>query len=101
MNYSSIITKNIRLVGILSIATCILLTPLIAIYFTNEIDWKPSDFLMMGILLYSAGLCCEVVLRRFLERTYRLLISLGILLVFFLVWAELAVGVLGTPFAGN
>lgn len=70
-------------------------------HFTNEIDWKPGDFLMMGILLYSAGLCCEVVLRRFRKRNQRLLISVAILLVFFLVWAELAVGVLGTPFAGN
>jgi hypothetical protein len=44
---------------------------------------------------------CEFVLRRVKSVKNRLLICGVILLAFFLLWAELAVGVIGTPFAGS
>lgn len=95
------ITKNRRLTAILLTATGLLLLPLVAMQFNNEVDWKPFDFAIMGVLLFGTGLACELVMRKVRPVQYRIAICLGILLAFILVWAELAVGIFGTPFAGS
>lgn len=92
---------NKRLVIILSAATALLAVPLIAMQFTTEVDWTASDFVIMGILLFSTGLLCEFTLRKVKSARNRLILCAAILFVFFLIWAELAVGVFGTPFAGS
>lgn len=93
--------KNKRLMIIMSSVAILLTIPLIAMQFTNEVDWDISDFIIMGILLTGTGLLCELVLRNAKSLTHRLMICGVILFLFFLVWAELAVGVFGTPFAGS
>jgi hypothetical protein len=93
--------KNKRLIIILSVVTALLLTPLVAMQFTSEVDWDGADFLIMGILLYGTGLLCEFVLRKVKSIQYRLIICGVILFMLFLIWAELAVGIFGTPFAGS
>jgi hypothetical protein len=55
----------------------------------------------MGILLLVTGLLCELVLRRVKSLTNRIIICGIVLFTLFLVWAELAVGIFGTPFAGS
>ena len=93
--------NNIRLIIILSVVTCLLLVPLIAMQFTSEVDWGPFDFIVMGVLLYGTGLSCELVLRKIKKTTHRIIVCGVILFALFLIWAELAVGVFGTPFAGS
>ncbi len=93
--------KNKRLIIIVAIAGIILLVPLIAMQFTNEVDWSASDFTIMGILLLGTGLLCEFVLRKVTDAKYRIVACAAVLAVFLLVWAELAVGIFGTPFAGS
>ena len=93
--------KNKRLKIILATAGILLLIPLIAMQFTNEVNWKPGDFVIMGMLLFGTGLLCELVMRRVKNTKNRIVICAAVLLVFFLIWAELAVGVFGTPFAGS
>jgi hypothetical protein len=95
------IAQNKRLIGIVLTVVLLLLIPLIAMQFTNEVDWGPFDFAIMGVLLLSTGLACEFVMRKVQSIERRLLICGAILLVFFLLWAELAVGIFGTPFAGS
>jgi len=95
------ITINKRLIGILVAIGLLLLLPLIAMQFTAEVHWTAADFLVAGGLLLSTGLGCEWMLRKVKNRQHRLLILMGILAVFFLVWAELAVGIFGTPLAGS
>lgn len=88
--------------GIIFLAVIgLLLIPLIAMQFTGEVDWNFFDFLVMGILLLGTGLTCELAMRKIKDIKYRFLLGGGILLIFFLVWAELAVGIFGTPFAGS
>jgi len=94
-------TNNVRLIGILTAATLLLLTPLVAMQFSTGVDWKPLDFIIAAILLYGTGLSCELVMRKVRSTKSRLLICGAILLALFLVWAELAVGVFGTPLAGS
>lgn len=93
--------KNKRLILILSAVLILLLIPLIAMQFTHEVNWDILDFAVMGILLAGTGFLCELVLRKIKNLQNRALVCGAILLVFFLIWAELAVGIFGTPFAGS
>lgn len=93
--------KNKRLIIILLVVAILLLTPLVAMQFTSEVDWSSSDFVIMGFLLLGTGLLCEFILRKIKTVRYRILVCGIILLIFFLIWAELAVGVFGTSFAGS
>ena len=95
------ITQQKRLTGIMLTAAILLLIPLIAMQFTSEVNWTLSDFLIGGILLFGTGLVIEFVLRSVKKVSHRILFCAGILFVLFLVWAELAVGIFGTPFAGS
>jgi hypothetical protein len=82
-------------------ATVLLLLPLIAMQFTGEVKWSFFDFVAAGVLLYGTGLLCEVVLRKVKKMEHRVIICGVILLALLLIWAELAVGIFGTPFAGS
>ncbi|PKL85941.1 MAG: hypothetical protein CVV22_05255 [Ignavibacteriae bacterium HGW-Ignavibacteriae-1] len=93
--------KNRRLFIILSIIVLLLLVPFVAMQFTNEVNWKSSDFVIMGILLLGVGLLFELVMRKVKKVSTRIIISGAILFTFLLIWAELAVGIFGTPFAGS
>ncbi|QNR85746.1 hypothetical protein H9N25_04605 [Pedobacter riviphilus] len=92
---------KLRIIIILSVIASILAIPLIAMQFTNEVDWTLSDFIIAGTLLLSTGLAIELVIRNLKTGTLRTLILVVILLALFLIWAELAVGIFGTPFAGS
>ncbi len=82
-------------------AVSLLLIPFLAMQFTNEVDWKVLDFVIMGILLSGTGLLIELVLRKFKKVELRVILVAAIAVIFFLIWAELAVGIFGTPFAGS
>lgn len=93
--------KNKRLLIILAVIVTLLAIPLVAMQFTTEVNWSSSDFLIMGFLLLSTGLGCELILRKVKGVRNRVIFSAVVLLLFFLVWAELAVGIFGSPFAGS
>ncbi len=93
--------KDNRLKIILLIATSILAIPLIAMQFSDEVKWTLADFAIMGILLYGTGFIIEYVLRSVINGYSRLFICGFIIIAVFLVWAELAVGIFGTPIAGS
>jgi hypothetical protein len=93
--------KNKRLLLILALIAVILLTPLIAMQFTKEVNWDSADFIIMAVLLLTTGLVCEFILRKFKTFKSRILICGVVLFLFFLIWAELAVGIFGSPFAGS
>jgi len=93
--------KNKRLIIILISVAILLLIPFIAMQFTDEVIWTSFDFVVMGILLLSTGLMCEFVMRKVNKIEYRIALFIAILGAFLLIWAELAVGIFGTPFAGS
>lgn len=95
------ITQSQRLTGIVFTAALILLIPLIAMQFTNEVNWSLFDFVVAGILLLGTGLTIELVLRKVKQTRHRILLCAAIILALLVVWVELAVGIFGTPFAGN
>jgi hypothetical protein len=82
-------------------ALSLLLVPSVASLFTDEVQWSGLDYLIMGVMLLAVGSGIQWVLQKFQSRRNRL-IGVGlVVLLFLLVWAELAVGVFGTPFAGS
>lgn len=95
------LAKNKRLFLILTISLSLLLIPLIAMQFDSGVDWGLADFIIMGFLLLFTGLAVELVLRRFKSVEKRFLVCGAVLFTAFLIWAELAVGVFGSPFAGS
>ncbi|MCR9227400.1 MAG: permease prefix domain 2-containing transporter [Flavobacteriaceae bacterium] len=93
--------QNKRLISILAIALAILFIPLIAMGFSNEIRWSILDFLVVGVLLVGTGLTLELILRKIKSLRYRIILGIALFIVLGIIWAELAVGVFGTPFAGS
>ena len=79
----------------------LLLIPFTAMQFTDEVDWSPGDFIIMGMLLLGAGILCELVMRKVKGVRNQIIINGTVLLVFLLIWVELAVGLFGTPFSGS
>ena len=95
------ITKDNRLLIIIFGAASLLLIPFFAMQFTEEVKWGAFDFVIAGILLVSTGIACEMMLRRFRKTSQRIAAIMFVLFVCFLVWAELAVGIFGSPIAGS
>jgi len=95
------IMQNKRLIAILLTVAVLLLIPLIAMQYTDEVNWTLSDFVVMGILLLGTGLMCELLLRKVKKIGYRVVFVGIVLTAFLLIWLELAVGIFGTPFAGS
>lgn len=93
--------KNKRLVGIVLTVALLLLIPLIAMQFTDEVNWTLLDFLIAGVLLLGTGFLCELVMRKVTKIEHRIVICVVILAALILFWIELAVGIFGTPFAGS
>lgn len=95
------IAQNIRLMIIVLVVALILLIPFVAMQFTGEVKWTLFDFVIAGVLLLGTGLLCEFTLRKVKKIEYRVAIVLFLLVMLFLIWIELAVGVFGTPFGGS
>ena len=96
-----IIMQNKRLIIIVLTSVIILLIPLIAMQFTDEVNWTLFDFIIAGALLLGTGLMCELAIRKINKIKYRIAICVALLVVLLLIWAELAVGIFGTPFSGQ
>ena len=93
--------KNNRLKIILIVVFIILLIPLIAMQFSDEVNWTLSDFVVAGVLLLGTGLMCDLVIRKVQNINYRIAICVALLMALLLIWAELAVGIFGSPFSGS
>ena len=69
--------------------------------FTDEFNWSLFDFIIMGALLLALGIGIQFIRHRIKQPKKRILL-IGLLMVLFLIiWIELAVGIFGTPFAGS
>ena len=68
---------------------------------TDEINWSPFDFIIMGSLLILLSIGINLVRTRVKNLKNRVLYIVVVVIIFMLIWVELAVGLFGTPFAGN
>jgi hypothetical protein len=79
----------------------LLLIPLIAMQLTNEVNWLFFDFIIMGGMLTITGLLIGIILKKVNNSKNRLILIVTVVMMFSLIWAELAVGLFGTTFAGD
>lgn len=79
----------------------LLLLPMLGMFISNEINWSFFDFIIMGILILSMSFGIKQVLRTTRNIKNRSLIIGIILIIFIIVWIELAVGIFESPFAGS
>lgn len=64
-------------------------------------DWNLFDYIVAFALISIFGLAFWVAMRKVTSTKLRIAIGIGILLLFVLVWGELAVGLFGTPWSGS
>ncbi len=85
--------KNKRLVFIIIFIAIFLSIPLIAMQFTNAVQWTLFDFLVAAVLLFSTGLVCELVLRKVKKNKQRFIICFVVIALLTIIWVELAAGI--------
>ena len=78
----------------------VLLLPLIGVI-VFDLDWNIFDFLIMGLLILFFSIAINLILNHLNSSKLRLILVLMLVILFLLIWAELAVGIFGTPFAGT
>ncbi len=96
----SILNFKNKLIKVLS-PLGLLVIPLIGMLFSDEMNWKLFDFIVMGALLLIGSIGINFIVDRITSAKMRIILILVILFMFLLIWAELAVGIFGTPFAGD
>ncbi len=85
--------KSIARIALITIS--ILMVPLIAMQFTDEVLWGPIDFAVFGIMLISVGFAFEFITAKQNSMVYKAAIGLALLTAFLLIWVNLAVGLIG------
>lgn len=89
----------LRLAGLVALILCI---PLIAMQFSQEVDWSASDFSIMGLLLFSVGFAYLIVTRYMTNIVYKAAVAMALGSTSLMLWANLAVGLIGSgPHIGN
>jgi hypothetical protein len=89
-------SKYVACIGIGIVA--ILAMPLVAMLFTEEVQWTLFDFVIAGALLLVAGLTYGFAASRARNPRYKIAIGIAVTAVFLIVWAQLAVGIIpGVP----
>jgi hypothetical protein len=76
-------------------AGALLLVPLIAMRFTDEVVWTPFDFAFMGALLAGVLGAYELLATRTRNMAYRAGVGVGAAATFLLIWVNGAVGIIG------
>lgn len=89
------VERKIEIIHIALATLLILLVPLIAMQFTEEVDWSPFDFIFMGTLLFGTGLAYKFIARKMVKRAHRIAVAIALAIVLLLIWAQLAVGLIG------
>lgn len=80
----------------------ILLIPLVAMQFTDEANWSAFDFIVMGALIFGIGFMYVLAVKYVTNMVYRIAIGFALGSTFIMIWANLAVGLIGSgPHWGN
>lgn len=88
--------KNRSLAFILLAPALLLLVPLAAMPFTDEMNWDLADFAVAWTLMAGVGGAYRFVTRRRGDVAYRAAVGLALATAFILIWANLAVGIIGS-----
>lgn len=76
-------------------AVALILTPLIAMQFTAQVNWDETDFLFAAVIFGIVGGLIELAVRASSNWYYRFGAIFAVLAGFMVVWSNLAVGMIG------
>lgn len=79
----------------------LLLIPLFGNLFSNQVNWSLFDFIVMGFLLGLTGLSIHFIIEKLRNKTFKIVTIIFALIIFLVIWVELAVGVFGSPITGS
>ena len=82
------------------ITVAVLLVVFLASLLSDQVTWSIYDFLIGGGLIFVFA-TIETILLNKLKSKHRLFVVLFVLLVFLILWAEMAVGLFDSPLAGS
>jgi uncharacterized membrane protein len=69
--------------------------------FTDQVNWSLFDFILMGILLLALGFGIHLISLKTKTNRQKIIFITVAVLLFLFIWGELAVGIIGSPFAGD
>ena len=78
------------------IAVLLLLLPLLAMQFTDELNWDETDFIVFGTMLVGACGAYQLARRMTGNTAYRAAVGVAVVAAFLLIWINLAVGIIGS-----
>lgn len=79
----------------------LLLIPFVGMQYSNEVKWSLNDFIIMGVILLSFGIIINKIIYHVVAFNKRVILISTLIILFLLLWAELAVGLFNSPFAGS
>jgi len=82
------------------ITITVLLVVFLASLLSDQLTWSIFDFLIGGALIFVFA-SVETIIWKKLKSQHRLFVVLFVLLVFLILWAEMAVGLFDSPLAGS
>lgn len=79
-----------------SVAALLLLLPLLAMQFTDQVKWTGSDFVFAAVLIGGVGAAFELTVRRSRNYAYRAGAGFALAATFLTIWVNGAVGMIGS-----
>lgn len=83
------------------VTVALLFVPLIAMQFTDEVYWTLSDFIIAGTMIFTTGFIAGLIRIKLANSKYQYWIYALLIILFLLLWAEMAVGIFNSPIAGS
>jgi hypothetical protein len=77
-------------------AVALLALPFVAMQFTKDVVWTSGDFVAFAVMLLMVGIPLELAVRMSRNWSYRGGALLALSGMFFTIWANLAVGIVGS-----
>ncbi len=97
-NANFMLRQHKTIIDIILGTALILLLPLVAMQFTDEVNWQLKDFIIAGGLLMGTGLTFVLIMRKTRivgSITYRAAIGVALATTLTLIWVIGAVGLIG------
>lgn len=74
----------------------LLLIPFLAMQFTEEVNWKLFDFVIMGAALFALAFTYELLVKRAKQTLFKIALGTALLAAFLLFWVNSAIGIIGS-----
>lgn len=84
------------IIALFIVVSLLMLIPLIAMQYSHEVVWTLSDFVIAWILLFGTGLIFILISTRINNLFYKAAVGLAVVTALFLIWSNLAVGLIGS-----